>query len=353
MDVLKEQRVYIKFCQKLGKTATEMYEMLQQAFGETAFSRSKTSEWYSRFKNGRTSINDDPHIGRPSTARTNETVDRVNAVIRGNRRFTIREIADELNLPFGTCQAILTQDLGMRRVSEKLVPRLLTQDQTEHRATACRELLQRAENYATFLSSIITGDESWVYGYDPETKQMPQWKMPSSPRPKKARQVRSNVKTMLIAFFDAEGLVHHEFLPQRQTMNQTVYITVLQRLRDAVRLKRPRKWSSGTWLLHHDNALCHAALSVRELLAKHSTSVVPHPPYSQDLAPCDFFVFPRLKSTLKGKRFQDVAEIQLNTKRQLQTIPRQAYQTCVEKWKDRWKRCIQSGELYFKGDKFE
>jgi hypothetical protein len=137
MDVLKAQRVCIKFCQRLGKTATETYEMLQQAFGETALSRSKTFQWYSRFKNGRTSIDDVPHTGRPSTARTNETVDRVNKVIRGNRRLTIREIADELNLSFGTCQAILTQDL----VSAKLVPRLLTQYQTEHRATACRELL--------------------------------------------------------------------------------------------------------------------------------------------------------------------------------------------------------------------
>jgi hypothetical protein len=110
----------------------------------------------------------------------------------------------------------------MRRVSTKLVPRLLTQDQTEHRATSCRELLQRAENDATFLPRIITGDESWVYGYDPETKQMSsQWKTPSLPLPKEARQVRSNVKTMLITFFDAEGLVHHEFVLQRQTMNQT------------------------------------------------------------------------------------------------------------------------------------
>jgi AraC-like DNA-binding protein len=99
-------------------------------------------------------------------------VDHVKAVIRRNRRLTIREIADELNLSFGTCQAILTQDLGMRRVSAKLLPRLLTQDQTEHRATAYRELLQRAENDATFLPSIITGDESWVYCYDLKTKQM-------------------------------------------------------------------------------------------------------------------------------------------------------------------------------------
>jgi hypothetical protein len=143
----------------------------------------------------------------------------------------IREIADELNLSFGTCQAILTQDLVMRCVLAKFVPQLLTQDQTEHRATANRELLQRAENDATFLPSIITGDESRVYGYDPDTKQMSsQWKTPLSPWSKNARQVRSNVKTMLIAFFDAEGLVHHEFLPQHQTMNQTVYISILQRL---------------------------------------------------------------------------------------------------------------------------
>jgi hypothetical protein len=94
------------------------------------------------------------------------------------------------------------------------------------------------KNYATLLPSIITGDESWVYGYNPETKKMlSQWKTPSSPQPKKAKQVQSNVKTMLNAFFDTEDLVHHEFLPQCQIMNQTVYTTVLQCLRDAVRWK--------------------------------------------------------------------------------------------------------------------
>jgi hypothetical protein len=123
-------------------------------------------------------------------------------------------------------------------------------------------------------------------------------------------------------------------------MDQTIYITVLQHIRDLVRQKRPHKWSSGTWLLHHDNAPCHTALNFREFLAKHSIPVVPHPPYLPDLVPCDFFIFPRLKGTLKGKRIQDVAEIQLNMTRQLQAISKQAYQTCIEKWKDRWNRCI-------------
>jgi hypothetical protein len=105
--------------------------------------------------------------------------------------------------------------------------------------------------------------------------------------------------------------------------------------------------------VHLDNVPCHATLSVREFLAKQSIPVVPHLLYSPDLAPCDFFLFPRLKSTLKGKRFQDVVEMQLNTTRQLQAMPKQAYQTFIEKWKDCWNRCIQSGGLYFEGDNFE
>jgi hypothetical protein len=72
-----------------------------------------------------------------------------------------------------------------------------------------------------FMSCIITGDETWVYRYDPETKlQSSQWQSPSSSHPKKARQVRSNVKMMLIVFFNIQGLVHYEFVPIGKTVNQ-------------------------------------------------------------------------------------------------------------------------------------
>jgi len=88
-----------------------------------------------------------------------------------------------------------------------------------------------------FLSKIITGDESWCYGYDPETKQQSrQWKSKSSPRPKTARQVKSNVKTMLICFFDIKGLIHFEFIPQDQTVNQQFYLEALKCSSDCVTL---------------------------------------------------------------------------------------------------------------------
>ena len=83
-----------------------------------------------------------------------------------------------------------------------------------------------------------------------------------------------------------------------QMVNKQLYQEVLARLRDAVRRKRPELWENQTWMLHHDNAPAHASL-IRSYLAKHQTSVVPQPPYSPDLAPANFFLFPKLKTTLK------------------------------------------------------
>jgi len=140
------------------------------------------------------------------------------------------------------CQKILTEDLRMRCVSAKFVPRLLTAEQKDDRVSLCTDLREQAQNDPNFMSLVVTVDESWVYRYDPETKQMSsQWKTASSPRLKKAWQVKSNVKTMLIAFFDIDGLVLHEYVPRGQTVNKEFYKTVLQRLRDAVRRHRPEK----------------------------------------------------------------------------------------------------------------
>ena len=88
-----------------------------------------------------------------------------------------------------------------------------------------------------------------------------------------------------------------------QAVNTELYLIVLKRLREAVRRKRPETWTNITWMLHHDNALAQASLFIREFLIKHETTVVPQAPYSPDLASADFFLFPKLKSSLKGRRF--------------------------------------------------
>jgi len=99
----------------------------------------------------------------------------------------------------------------MKRVSAKIVPRLLKGDQKNNRLNVCYDLREQVGNNPQILSKVVTGDETWCYCYDPKTKQASsQWKTPNSPKPKKARQVRSNVKIMLISFFDANRIVHKE-----------------------------------------------------------------------------------------------------------------------------------------------
>ena len=145
-----------------------------------------------------------------------------------DRRITVRELAGEVGVSIGSVHTILTADLGLRRMSAKFVPKLLTMEQKQLRMEIAQNMPECVENDSKFLNNVITGDESWVYGYNPETKaQSSQWKHSSSPRPKKARQVRSNVKVSLTVFLDSRRLVHHESAPQGQTVTKEFYEGVL------------------------------------------------------------------------------------------------------------------------------
>jgi len=154
MKDLEEQSVCAEFCFKLGKTFTKTFQMLQQAYGEDYLSRTPCYEWYQRFKWDRTSIEDNPKSGWPSTSTDNDRVEDVLAVI---------------------CKSI----------------------------------------------------------------------------------------------------------PRSETVNKEFYLNVLKRLRAAVRRKRPEAWTNNTWMLHHDNALAHASLLIREFLTKHETTVAPSRPTLQ------------------------------------------------------------------------
>jgi len=144
--------------------------MIQQAFGNQSLSRAQVFQWQALFKTGRTSVDDDEHTGRPRSCATPQTVARIQELFRQDRRRTIHDITEEVGTGYGTCKRILTEELGMHHVATKFVLRFLTADQKQQRVNVCTELRQIASDNETFLSRVITGDESWLYGYDPETK---------------------------------------------------------------------------------------------------------------------------------------------------------------------------------------
>jgi len=113
-------------------------------------------------------------------------------------------------------------------------------------------------------------------------------------------------------------------------VNQQCYLEMLTRLRESVWRKRPRLWPDE-WILHHDTAPAHDALRVCKFLAKNPITKMGHPPYSPDLAPCDFWLFPKLKNALKGQSFSD---IQRNVKTSLRVF-----------WKTIFKAVFGSGTI--------
>ena len=149
----------------------------------------------------------------------------------------------------------------------------------------------------------------WLHYYDPETKQQSSlWKKVSDPTPVKPRASKSAGKVLAVFFFDSNGIVYRHVVPRGTKVTAAAYVEILGNLCDAVNRKRPNL-REGRWLLHHDNAPCHTAGKVIEFLHRNNMQTVPHPPYSPDLAPCDFFLFPTLKRPLRGRRFSNDKEL--------------------------------------------
>jgi hypothetical protein len=195
-----EQQYCIKFCQKLGDSKAETIWKIQQAFGDDAMGTTQIKEWFNRFKDGRTLADSDQRSGRPSTSRNANVIENVHSLILEDHHLIVQEIAHEVGIGTGSARSILTEDLHMCRVVAKFVPKLLSQDQPQLCLEVAWDMLECANGDPEFLKTVITGDEMWVYEYDPEPKvQSSQWKHSSPPKPKKAQRVRSKVKVVLFS----------------------------------------------------------------------------------------------------------------------------------------------------------
>jgi len=119
------------------------------------------------------SLEDQPRSGRLSTSRTDRNIKKLRDAIMFDRRRTIDGLEALTGVSWSSCPRTLTEELHVKRVAAKFVRRLLSEDQRANRLDVCREMKDQLKTDPAFSSKIITGDESWCYGYDPETKQQP------------------------------------------------------------------------------------------------------------------------------------------------------------------------------------
>ena len=145
----------------------------------------------------------------------------------------------------------------------RFVPHSLTPEQREGRVTSCQDIIAMADANKNFLNKIFTGDEIWYFAYDPETKrQSSECAGQTSPRPKKLKFQRSRIKIVIIIFFDSQGVVRKEFIPERKRVNAEFYKGVVNRLLKRIQQVRPAAFCSRDFFLLHDDAPAHKAASV-------------------------------------------------------------------------------------------
>ena len=154
-----EQRYCIKFFQKLGDSQVETIRKIQRVFGEDAMVITQIKEWCNRFRDGRMSVESDARAGRHSTSRNDELINQVRTLVMQELRVTVRELVEEVGISTDSVHSILTDDLAMRRVSAKFVPKVLTMEQKQLRLEVSQDMLDYANSDPEFLKFVITGDE--------------------------------------------------------------------------------------------------------------------------------------------------------------------------------------------------
>ncbi len=356
-----EQRTVIKFMVAQGATPIACWRQLDRVFGEHALGKTQTRYWHKKFKAGDIDsvTKDAPRSGRVCSGRSAENIQKVETQLETNRRQSVRELSLETGVPRATVQRVLRKDLKLHHVSPKFVPWILTDEQKRFCKEVCEQHLQSfQEQGLDFLRRIITGDESSLPTFDPETKiWSTQWIPRGATRPKKALHSRTRRSTMITVFFDCNGLLHHEFVPVGETIRAEDYCQTLGRLREQIRRKRPHLWRMENgwrhYLLHHDNATPHTANPTLAAIGETNTELLAHPPYSPDLAPCDFFLFPLLKAQMRGNHYRNIEQVQHATVEILRAIPADKFEDAIKELPVRWAKCVKAEGDFFKGDGLE
>ena len=155
----------------------------------------------------------------------------------------------------------------------------------------------------------MTMDETWLYHYEPETMQQSlEWRHSDLPRPPKFREQKSFGKVLASIFWDQDGALLIDYLPKGQTINAEYYLSLLVQLKDILKEKHREKLTKGILFLH-DNVPAQRTLATQKKLAYLGFQCLDHPPYSTDLAPSDYRLYPGLKKQLKGRHFSSDGKV--------------------------------------------
>lgn len=318
-----------------GLSGAESCRRLCAAFGEGIVCHQTVLNWFARFASGNYDTEDQPRSGRPPEIDDNALLQ----LVESNTRLTTTELAVAMGCGQTTISRHL-KSLGKVRKLGSWIPHKLTEQNRDQRVTIASFLLSFSRT-TSWLDSILTSDEKWVL-YE-NTKRKYQWiDEDAEPEPEPKADLHPK-KVMISVWWNVRGVVHWELLPPNTTVTARYYCAQLQRVKAALNSQR---LGAGKVRYLHDNARPHTAKETRRKLNALGWEVLPHPPYSPDLAPTDYHLFRHLNNSLAGKIFKDETTLETHLQDFFDSQPPEFYKKGIHKLKERWQEVVDSDGEY-------
>jgi histone-lysine N-methyltransferase SETMAR len=341
VDKNQHFRHLLLFAFNQGSKATNAAQSIRDLYGADSITDRTAQRWFARFQDGNFDLEDTPRSGRPSDF----DEDALQILLYSDPRQTTRELAEEMGTTHTTIENHL-HSMGKVRKLGAWVPHTLTINNKIQRSTISASLLARHRRTGghpeRFLHRIITGDEKWCLYIN--VKQRAEWLSPDKQATPRARPDLHPRKTMMSVWWDVEGVVHYELLPRNQTITADLYCQQLRRLNAAIQQKRPNR--QGGVILQHDNARPHTANLTQAALEELHWEVLPHPPYSPDLAPSDYHLFRSMSNAMRGKTFADDADLRNWLDEFFASKPAEFYRRGIQKLPERWEEVVTNNGEY-------
>jgi histone-lysine N-methyltransferase SETMAR len=338
----RDFRLLILYDFRSNLTATQSHQRITAAFPGDHPSYSTVRYWFERFSHGQLNIDDCERTGRPTTAATAENIASVKQLVEDNPRITYEMIAGILGIGNSAIYSILHNSLGLQKLESKFVPHHLTAEQKACRMKISQQLLDMFHSGSSnHTYDIITGDETILRQFQPHHKrQSAVWCYENElPEP----QVSANEwgpRIMVCVFFSKSG--HVATIPVMEHHTVTAEWYTKYALSAVLQAWDSKRQSRRDLRLHHDNAAAHTAKLTREYLAEKGVTVLPHPPYSPDLSPPDFFLFGYLKQRMRGKRFKSLDEVLLVLGQEIAEIGKETWHSAFNEWFRRLELCVNN-----------
>ena len=333
----EEWRAVIRFCVLLGYSNEHMRGLLHDAYGDSAPSKATVNRWARLFRGGSVTISDAPRAGRPPISEG--LAEAILEQLDEQPFMSLRVLAETLDSSKETVRRCLHTELGYKKYVSRWVPHQLSERQKEERVVAAREMHRQLTCKRRI--DFVTADESWFHH---EYFHEGQWAAAAEDVGERVKQVFAP-KTMVVIAWGVRGFHIVESLPAGKTFTGEYAAALLHRLDDSMRASRPEMGMRGM-TLHWDNARPHRSSEAVRAIREIRMLEMPHPPYSPDLSPCDFFLFGEIKHKLKGRSFRDSEDVLAAIKAETESITRETRERVFDEWVRRLWCVIESGGDY-------